>query len=355
MKLPVLITRVFALLVGVGLTLLVLEGVLLLLPVQNGLFAAEPNPSWPVHTLIPNSNYTHSTGWNLQNIHRGHVNNYGYVSPLDYQEGSGGIAVIGDSYIESMMNDYRDTLPARLNEYLKHPQTVMNFGMSGAEMPDYLGIAPMIQRHFSPQWVIVLITLGDFTNGFSADAGHFKWQPAGSPPLQLVPVPHRSALTRQIRTVALVRYLRGNLSMRPADLIHLQPGKAGALTRDKCLEEVLSKQDEVLLETFARELPAALGLPPARVILVFDSDRQAIYSGKSRESAQRCRGRQGKANDRLMELAATAGMQVIDTFSLFQRHFAAGRGPVDRAPMDPHWNPEAHRIVAQEVARTIDP
>ena len=35
--------------------------------------------------MIPNSRYTYSTGWNLQNIHRGRINNYGYVAPFDYQ------------------------------------------------------------------------------------------------------------------------------------------------------------------------------------------------------------------------------------------------------------------------------
>ena len=71
-------------------TLLLLEGVLWLLPVLKGTYAADPRPSWPVHTMIPNSRYTYSTGWNLQNIHRGRINNYGYAAPFDYQPGSGG-------------------------------------------------------------------------------------------------------------------------------------------------------------------------------------------------------------------------------------------------------------------------
>ena len=60
-------------------------------------------PSWPVHTMIPNSQYTYSTGWNLQNIHRGRINNYGYVAPFDYSPGSRQrtVAVFGDSYVEA--------------------------------------------------------------------------------------------------------------------------------------------------------------------------------------------------------------------------------------------------------------
>ena len=43
------------------------------------------------------------------------------------------------------MNDYDDTLQGALNDYLKTPRTVLNFGMAGAEMPDYLGTAPLVR------------------------------------------------------------------------------------------------------------------------------------------------------------------------------------------------------------------
>ncbi len=75
------ITRSAAIVVGIGATLLLLEGVLWLLPVLQGTYAADPRATWPVHTMIPNSRYTYSTGWNLQNIHHGRINNYGYASP----------------------------------------------------------------------------------------------------------------------------------------------------------------------------------------------------------------------------------------------------------------------------------
>jgi hypothetical protein len=46
---------------------------------------------------------------------------------------------------------------------------------------------------------------------------------------------------------------------------------------------------------------------------------------------------------------------VIDSDPVFRRHFSAGLGPVDRAPIDAHWNPAAHGLIAQEVARIIEP
>jgi hypothetical protein len=329
--------------------------VLRLLPVLQGTYAADPRESWPVHTMIPNSRYTYSTGWNLQNIHHGRINNFGYAAPFDYQPGSGGIAVFGDSYIESLMNDYQDTLQGSLNRYLKSPRTVMSFGTAGSEMPDYLGTAPLVRDRFSPEWAVILITGGDFTRGFQAAPGYFEWQPDRSPPIRLVPEIHRGARAKFLRTVALVRYTRGNLSIRPEELIKLRRGSETVQASGVCRPEQLSKQDEALIAAYVRELPIALGLQPARIILVFDSDRSVLAAGNTTARPWACPLRATLANILLRESAARAGMHVIDSFPIFQRHVAAGLGPVDRAPTDPHWNPTAHRLMAHEVARIIDP
>ncbi len=355
MKPSAYITRTIAFMLGIGGTLLLLEVALRVLPILNGVYAADPRASWPVHTMIPGTRYTYSTGWNLQNIHRGRINNYGYATPEDYRPASGGIAVFGDSYVESLMNDYADTLPGALNDYLEAPRTVLNFGMSGAEMPDYLGTASLVRQQFAPEWAVFVITLGDFTRGFSAGPGYFEWRPGRSPPIELVPEINRSRLSKWVRTVALVRYLRGNLSLRPAELISLRRGSESVAGTGECRPEVLSKEDEELLSAFAQELPSAAGVAPARVILVFDSDRKAIYAGKTAAQARSCPQRAALANDRLKVLAARRGLHVIDSDPVFRRHFEAGLGPVDRAPIDAHWNPAAHRLMAQEVARIVDP
>lgn len=355
MKLRSLVSRTAAFAAGTVGTLLLLELVLRVLPVLNGVYAADPRASWPVHTMIPDTRYTYSTGWNLQNTHHGRVNNFGYAAPEDYEPKRGGIAVFGDSYIESLMNEYPDTLQGALNDYLQTPNKVMNFGMSGAEMPDYLGTAALVRDEFAPEWAVFVITLGDFTRGFSAGPGYFEWRHDRSPPVELVPEIQRSELSKWLRTVALVRYLRGNLSMRPAELIRLQRGSDAAAGTARCEPEVLSKKDEALIDAFARELPVAAGLAPARVILVFDSDRKAIYAGKSAAERLGCPQRATLANDRLKDVAAQNGLHVIDSDPVFRRHFEAGLGPVDRSPIDAHWNPAAHRLMAREVARVIEP
>ncbi len=186
------------------------------LPVIEGTYAADPRDSWPVHTMIPDSQYTYSTGWNLQNVHRGHINNYGYASPHDYRPGPCAmIAVFGDSYVESLMNDYRDTLPGALNEFLDLDREVLSFGMAGAEMPDYLGTAPLVRAEFSPRLggvrdhgrrlhARLQCRAGILRMGCGAVAA----DPAGAGDPSI-----RSSASVS-RTVGLVRYLRGNLSLR---------------------------------------------------------------------------------------------------------------------------------------------
>jgi hypothetical protein len=347
------ITRCVAFGLGIAGALLVLEGLLRVLPVFGGLFAADPRPEWPIHTLIPNGQYTYSSGWNLQNVQGGRINNYGYLSPEDYRPGSGGIAVFGDSYIESVMNAYADTLQGALSEHLRTPRTIMNFGTAGAELPHYLGAADFVAREFNPEWAVFLITAGDFTRGFKADSGYFYWKPDRDPPIAFKPEPHRSELTKFVRSLALVRYLRGNLSFQVGNMVQWRRNVEPP--RKDCKPEVLSKQDETLLRGFVDYLPGALRLLPGRVVLVFDSDRKAIYAGRSQEEALRCAPRATLANERLKELARAHGMHVIDSYPVFQEYFRLHGRPLDRGPFDAHWNPTAHGLMAREVARIIEP
>jgi hypothetical protein len=61
------------------------------------------------------------------------------------------------------------------------------------------------------------------------------------------------------------------------------------------------------------------------------------------------------ANVRLADEARLRGMHVIDTYPVFRDFYVKYGRPLDRSPLDAHWNPAAHRLVAREVARIIEP
>src|SRR5579863_5913501 len=103
-----------SILTGILLTLAGLEILLRVLPTSGGINAADPNRGWPTHTMVPNMSYTQSIGWNFDDVTRGHINNMGYAAPFDYVPGSSGIVVLGNSFVESLMVPYEDSLQGAL-------------------------------------------------------------------------------------------------------------------------------------------------------------------------------------------------------------------------------------------------
>ena len=341
-------------LLGAAATVAALELLLRLLPVGGlNVYAADPVADWPVHHMVPDVDYVHSTAWNLANPHRGHVNDMGYAAPFDYRGKSGGVALFGDSYVESLMNDYTETVQGVLPGLLARPQPVMQFGVSGSSLPDYLGVGALVAQRFRPDWAVLVLTRGDFTEGFEADDGHYSWQPTDPSLVRLHPVDQRGALQKRVRTLALFRYFRYNLKMSLARLLtpeRPQPPRASAA----CVPEVLSADDLQLLRGFVERLPLAMNLPAAHVVLVFDSDRTALYAGRGAELNGSCPTRETLALTRLRELAAAQGLRTLDTAPLFTQYYRSTGLLLDHRPVDQHWNAAAHRLVATGVAALIN-
>jgi hypothetical protein len=329
--------------------LIVLELGLRLLPVQNGVAADDPSADWPTHHLVPHVDYTFSDAWNLRNVHRGLTNNLGYVAPFAYLPGSDGIAVVGNSFIEGLMNRYQDTLQGQLARQVPDAPAMLNFGASGASLPDYIGLGPMVSRRFAVHWVVVLVVGGDFVNGFTPPPGFFGWSARDTPPVRLRPEHTRTGVVKLVRSLALVRYIRGNLKF---DLRHfLHTSVKGA--PQGCVPEGLHAGDADLLATYASGLPAAYGLPPSRVILVFDADRAELYRSNG-TNTRGCPTRDSVALSTLATAAANRGEHVIKMEPIFAAYFRATRRRLDYSPVDYHWNEVAHGLAAAEVARVIN-
>ena len=344
------LTTILGLVLGAALMLTGLELALRLLPVQNGLAAGDPSADWPTHRLIANVHYTFSDAWDLRNVHRGVTNNMGYVAPFPYVPGSEAIAVVGNSFIEALMDRYQDTLQGQLARQTEDPPAILNFGISGASLPDYVGLGPIVSRHFDVQWVVILVVGGDFVKGFTPQAGLFGWRAGETPPVELRPDHVRTAAVRLVRSLALVRYIRGNLEF---DLRHfLNTSVSGA--PQACVREGLQPGDAALVTAFAERLPAAYGLPPSRVILVFDSDRVELYRSRGTRTVSPCPTRDGVALHALAAAAASRGEHVIDMAPIFAAYYRGSGRRLDYSPIDYHWNAAAHALAAAEVARVIN-
>jgi D-alanyl-lipoteichoic acid acyltransferase DltB (MBOAT superfamily) len=344
----------FSLAAGIVACLLAIELLLRFLPVQNGLFGAEPREDWPLHRLVPNSTFTDSAGWNFVNVRRGRVNDFGFVSPFDYAGKHGGIAVLGNSFVAATMNEYADTLQGSLPEYLSSPQVAMGFGVAGQHLPDYLAMARLIGERFEPDWAVIVVTRRDFSAGFRADPGYCRWARSGDYVIECMPQVHRSALRKWVRELATVRYVRSNLKLAPGNLIRLERAPATGPDEATCRSAELAESDRRLLSGWLGALAPALRIPPSHVILVVDSDRVALYAPPATDPAPACPTRDDRADAFLRVAAERRGIHVIDSGPVFARHVAETHERLDHSPHDAHWNGAAHRLMAQEVARIVE-
>ena len=283
----------------------------------------------------------------MSNVQTGRINNAGYIAPFDYRNGANVGVVIGDSFVEGYMNPYGAMLQARLADALGSPRDqVYNFGSSGASLPHYLGVARLVGRRYAPRWAVILITSGDFVEGFDPSSGFFGWSPGGGL-IHLVREKRRGVFADLLRRSALVRYARGNLRFNPANLF----ASGFAVAPKSCRRLTLSSQDEALVHAWRDTLPTALHLPAERIVLVFDSDRAAYRLGA--RPHRECPDRDDLALGWLKTHAGDAGLRTVDTRPLFAKTWAADHQPLDRAPLDGHWTPHGHAVVAQAVAAQI--
>lgn len=343
-----ILRRIFFLGLGIIAALLAAELLLRVLPTPSALISAKPDSTWPVRHLLADSTYRSSSGWAMDNVQSGRINNRGYVAPFDYRKGASVGVVIGDSYVEGMMNPYATMLQARLaQDMARRPDSIYNFGTSGVSLPHYLGIARLAGRDYRPEFAVVSIVARDFIEGFNSDPGVFRWSKDHTL-IRLTPDREPSRLAKVTRSLALVRYARINLKATPALIT-----KSGFEEAPKpiCGPATLSVEDKRLLQGWVDQLPKALKLQPAKVVLVLDADRPAIYLGKPIQGD--CADRDNRSRTALAAMARQAGMKIVDTAPLFQADWALHHIPFDRAPLDAHWSPYAHALIAHAVARTL--
>ena len=55
-----------------------------------------------------------------------------------------------------------------------------------------------------------------------------------------------------------------------------------------------------------------------------------------------------------MELADHNGIVVIDSYPIFNQHYAETHQNLDYLPTDGHWNAAAHRLMARELEKVIN-
>ena len=343
------------LLAGALLAVALLEIVLRLMPVSMGMNRSLEFDRWPLSYAMPHFRYVHSTGWAMLNARSGLTNNYGHVAPFDFKQRSHPVLVLGDSYIESLMNDYGDSLQGQLGGRLGAPESVYGLGVSGASASGYVGLAKLARTEFEPTAAVVLLSDGDLSESMQRSVGthYLKQRADGTLELAFEPIPGVPLSTR-IRHVigdfSLHRYLQVNLQFAPGNSfrgIGARPAPPQEVRRPDNPDRV--EQQKRIADWFLDQLPTSLGVPPRCIVLLLDADRYAIYKPElasvPKDAPPALAYAAGEARRR--------GFQVSELGPIFRERFARDHEKFDHYPIDRHWNQLGHRVASDEAFRLL--
>lgn len=347
--------RLAAWLAGLAATLVAFgiaaEGLLRLLPTGTTLHRENPQGPTSSTRLVRNHQYTFSMGWDLRYVVHGRTNAMGFISPHEYRSDVQSIALLGDSFAEGEMLSYEDSLAGHLDALTRGRLQTYNFGLSGAALPHYLGMAREMGARFRFKAAVVIVGPGDYVEGFDWLEGQYRWGKTDEDDVVLVPAEERSRLKQAVRSSALLRYLRGNLKFA-AGRLFAHPGQA------KCQPVSLHDVDRLRLSHFVDALPRALGLEPRRIVMLFNGNTREVYervdrAGQGDAPTPACKSLDSLALAELRTLARSRGIQVAEVVPLLESHYREHRRPLDFRPLDPHWNGLATSVIAAEVARRL--
>ena len=347
-----LLSRVAWIILGAIFTAVLLECALRLLPVSMGLYRTGQFDKWPLHNSEPRLPYAYSISWALRNPHRGITNNYGHIAPFDFVQGSRPVIVIGDSFIESLMNDYGDTLQSQLGQMINAPRSVYGLGASGLSVSDYLALSQLARDEFSPAAAVFLMVDGDFLESLGPHPGHHSLLPEGAG-LKAVYEPLTGESTAKkirkwIGDISLYRYFQVNLQFTLTQIWAPLAGAPAAKVKLEASAMDVAYQFQVA-DFMLAELPARLGLPPECIVFLIDSDRYALYKPNQASVPKDS----PEVRRYFIDEAQRRGFKVSDLEPVFKQRFAQDRAKFDHWPIDRHWNRVGHGVGALEAHRLL--
>jgi hypothetical protein len=292
--------------------------------------------------------YSRLCGWSLLNAQHGTTNNYGHLSPFDFQPDSRPIAVIGDSYIESKMNPYADTIQGQIGASIDESVPVYGLGAGGLSISDYLVLATSVGRTFRPRALVIALVDGDLSESVIPRRGwnyfddttnggiqsRFVSQLDGVRPLWSVWLSYSS----------LYRYLRGNLALDPMEALRKITDMVIKATPTQIAqtESRLDPKVSKAIHYFVDELPGASGVEPDCTVFLLDSDRYPLYGLPTSSPIDN-----RSLREQFIRKARAAGMRVVDLAPLFADDYRTHGLRFDHSPTDRHWNRNGHRVAAE--------
>ncbi|WP_331375970.1 hypothetical protein [Sinorhizobium chiapasense] len=316
--------------------LLALEGLCRVLPVMSGWENPPVTADHPFIRNQPFNEYVFSQGWDLRGVVRGRFNSLGFSSPEPERDTK--LVIIGDSFVEASMLNFDERLAPLINKKQSDLRAT-SLGRAGADIPDYIVTANWVQRHLKSSFIVFVITDGDLLDSLRPKRrGYwFSREPDGSLALRR---DTESGLRNALLKSRFASYVLYNLKFGPSMIFSgSRRGEEAALQ-----SEPESGALENAVERFLDEI-AALQRSGIKVVLAFDAERGAIYTGRGKLHT--------KEFDLLAGRAATQGIAICDLSSAFATKYALSRQPFDFVNGEGHWNALGSSVVADAVLGTV--
>jgi hypothetical protein len=329
---------------GVLALALALELLCRCLPVVSGLRVESTGGAQRFSRYLPRLPYTYSFGWALDNARHGRTNAQGFNNSADFQDHAR-VLVIGDSFIESLMLDYPQTVQGNLERLLGGG--VYAASASGNGLADSLELARYYVPRMHPANVVLFVEETDVGGLLDAPGrGHSAFVlTAGG--VALEHHAYREAQAKQLALrSALVRYVYYNLKLR--DWVQAQwaaPAPTPAAARDAGLGA-----RAVALQHYFDQLHRLGDRAGVRFIFLVDGNRKAMYAGHAGPHLW-----PGQDRELFIDAARRNGFAVADMQPAFSQHWGSVHERVDFLPMDGHWNGVAHRLAAQQLLPLLAP
>ncbi len=331
-------------LLGVLIVFLGFEGVLRVLP-SIDMPQADFNNA--ITRFYANKEFTYSMGWQMFKPIRGRVNNYGFPSEHDYQEGQEAVLVIGDSHVEAIMISQQKRMQDILGAKLPYP--VFTMGFSGYSLADYIKIAEYGFEKFKPRALVFLILPTDLPESFVSrgrglhfipdiKTGEIKKSP-------MIKSAGRILLDKATVISATVRYLRFNLKLQhKIKEIWQKDGERGDSEKAKASENKtqVDSDKKIIVQALFKRLALLTQEKNVPVYILLDGNRRLIYKGENKNIEEFAD---------IKQYAALMGFKVIDLQSPFWDYYHATGRRLDFSPFDLHWNHDGHRIAAEEILK----
>ncbi len=314
---------------------------------------------------IPNQRGIFRKNGDIKTIYN--INADGWNSRHDkYNQVKGGkyrIAIIGDSYVEALMVDYRASLAEQLEDRLGNDKfEVYRFGISGAALSEYFQILREEAVKYSPDLAVIVLVHNDFDESYEFVPGRYTSSflkiniKNGRVIGEIPPTEYHETLKEYLlRSSAIFRYFIYNKGINVDNIKRL-------IFRDTNKEEVYQanidisnlenkeKNNEIVTEYLMKEIKKVATQHNMDILIIMDGDRYGIYDGKDPEFSY-INGVLS-LNRMAQKVAAKCHIPFIDLHPIFWEDYQRKKKKFNSVS-DAHWNTYGHEIAADTIYRYL--